>query len=116
VREDREARAARNEMLFREVNENIARVQGDFHAPVADPMFVCECADLECAEKLPTVDLGVFRRTRENARRFLVIPGHEDPQIESVVETYAVFLVVEKLGEAGEVVEAAGPEHDSKRA
>ena len=105
--EAREVRAGRNEALFREVNENIARLQADFDAAAADPMFVCECADLECTDQLPTVDLDVFQRTREKPRRFLVIRGHEDARVESVVETYAVYLVVEKLGEAGEVAEAA---------
>jgi hypothetical protein len=105
--EDREVRAARNEVLFRDVNENIASLQQDFDAPTAEPMFVCECADLECTEQLQAVDLDVFQRTREKPRRFLVIRGHQDAQIESVVETYASYLVVEKMGEAGEVAERA---------
>jgi hypothetical protein len=42
---------------------------------------------------------------REQPRRFFVLPGHQDPQLERVVETHGDYLVVEKTGEAGEVAE-----------
>jgi hypothetical protein len=36
---------------------------------------------------------------------FIVIPGHEDPQLERVVEAHRDYLIVEKTGVAGEVAE-----------
>jgi len=98
-----EQRAARNEALFREVNENIARLD-ERHEAAAGPVFVCECADPECTQRL-SVEPETYRRVREQPRWFLLVPGHEDPQIERVVESRTDYLIVEKMGAAGEVAE-----------
>jgi hypothetical protein len=42
---------------------------------------------------------------REEPGLFFVRPGHEDPQLEHVVERRREYLIVEKTGEAGEVAE-----------
>ena len=48
-----EARLARNELMFRAINERIrelaARFEDDEHGPVS---FLCECADETCVERL----------------------------------------------------------------
>jgi len=98
-----EQRAARNEALFREVNENIADLEERF-GPAEEPVFVCECSNVSCSERL-AVDPTIYRRTRERPRLFLVRAGHEDPQIEQVVEIHRDFLIVEKTGAAAEVAE-----------
>jgi hypothetical protein len=41
---------------------------------------------------------------------FVVIPGHEEPQIEQIVETEPEFLVVEKIGEAREQIDRDHPQ------
>ncbi|HZT86281.1 MAG TPA: hypothetical protein VE984_12830 [Gaiellaceae bacterium] len=99
-----EQRAARNEALFREVNENIARLEERHGQTVTAPVYVCECANAGCAEQL-AVDPETYRRVRREPRLFFVRPGHEDPQLERVVEEHRDFLVVEKTGAAGEVAE-----------
>jgi len=99
-----EQRAARNESLFREVNENIARLEERHGNTTTDPVFLCECANANCTEHL-SVGSEDYARVREEPRHFMVIRGHEDPQVEKVVETHDDFLVVEKTGAAGEVAE-----------
>ena len=99
-----EQRAARNEALFREVNENIARLEERHGTTAPEPVFLCECANAECTEHV-SVEPDVYARVREEPRQFLVIPGHEDPQLERVVETHRGYLIVEKTGVAGEVAE-----------
>ena len=101
-----EQRAASNEALFREVNENIARLEEGFGETMTEPAFVCECAQNDCTEQLG-VDLENYQRVREDSRRFFVIPGHERLELECIVETHGDYLVVEKTGEAGEVAEQA---------
>lgn len=103
-----EQRAASNEALFREVNENIARLEEGFGATMTAPAFVCECANDDCAEQF-AVDLEVYQRVREEPRRFFVLPGHQRPELERVVVTHRDYLVVEKTGEAGEVAEQTQP-------
>jgi formate-nitrite transporter family protein len=99
-----EQRAARNEALFREVNENIALLEERHSTTATEPEFVCECADADCTERF-AVDPATFRRVREQPRFFLVRPGHEDPQLERIVERHRDYLIVEKTGEAGQVAE-----------
>jgi hypothetical protein len=100
-------RAARNEAIFREVNENIADLEERF-GPTEEPVFLCECADVGCSERL-AVDPTTYRRVREQPRLFLVRPGHVVPQIERVVEHHRDFLIVEKTGAAAEVAEQTQP-------
>lgn len=99
-----EQRAARNEVLFREVNENIAQLEERFGTTSTDPVFLCECANDTCTEGL-AIDLDSYQRVREQPRLFFVLPGHRHPQLERVVEINGDYLVVEKTGEAGEVAE-----------
>ena len=103
-----EQRAARNESLFREVNENIARLEERHGGTTAEPVFLCECANADCTQRLP-VGPDVYTRVREQPRQFMVIPGHEDPRVEEVVETHRDYLVVSKTGAAGQVAEQMQP-------
>lgn len=101
-----EQRAARNEALFREVNQNIARLEERHGTTAATPVYICECATADCTAQLP-IDPETYRRVRENSRMFFVLPGHQDPQLERVVEEHRDYLVVQKTGLAGEVAERA---------
>ena len=101
-----EQRAARNESLFREVNENIARLEESHGATVAQPVFLCECANADCTEHI-VVGADVYEYVRERPRQFLILPGHEDPRVEEVVETHRDYLIVAKTGAAGDVAEQA---------
>jgi len=100
-------RVSANESAFREVNEAIERGvwQGEEHSPVA---FRCECASLDCAH---LVDLTPkeYEHVRADPRRFFVLRGHEIPDVETVVEQHAGYVVVEKRDEAGEAAEARDP-------
>jgi hypothetical protein len=99
-----EQRAARNEALFREVNENIAKLEERHGTTSTQPVYICECADSGCTEQI-AIDSETYGRVRAEPRFFFVRPGHQDPQLERVVETHSGFLVVEKTGAAGEVAE-----------
>jgi hypothetical protein len=99
-----EQRAARNEALFREVNQNIARLDERDGSTAAVPVYICECAIADCTAQLP-IDPGTYQRVRRNARLFFVLPGHEDEQLERVVETHRGYLIVEKTGRAGKIAE-----------
>jgi len=87
-------RVARNEALFREVNEHVEKLaaQGAAPAPLA---LVCECGDGECSERID-VPVEAYERVRANPRWFLVRPHHVIPEIEHVVEETPAFTVVEK--------------------
>ena len=67
-------RAARNEALFREVNEEVARLEQRLEG--REPQFVCECAAESCVERV-TLPLATYERIRSNPRQFVLKPGHE---------------------------------------
>lgn len=100
-------RVAANESAFREVNEAIERGlwPGEEDTLVA---FRCECASLDCAQLLE-LTLNEYERVRAESRRFLLVRGHELPDVETVVETYERYVVVEKHAVAGEQAEASDP-------
>lgn len=103
--EARAIRAAKNEDLFREVNERIRGVSSDqpheFDA-------VCECTDPACREPV-TLLPGEYEAVRADGARFVVAPGHDSPPIERVVEQTDRYWVVEKLGKAADEAERLDP-------
>jgi len=107
-------RRARNEAIFREVNERIEELSRRGGIDEDDsllPGFVCECSDDGCTE-LMEVAYSQYEAVRENPRRFLVLSGHEDPDVEDVVDRYDGVLVVEKRLEASEVALEQDPRSD----
>jgi hypothetical protein len=88
-----------NEALFREVNERIESVSTAL-APDDVPLeFLCECDDPDCVEKV-SATRAEYEAIRAVSTHFVVLPGHEDPGVEHVVQPTERFLVVEKEGHA----------------
>ena len=99
----RERRMAANELLARRINEAVEYERprnGD-----SGERFVCECVNKDCTDLLDLM-LEEYVRVRSHPRRFVVLDGHDEPAIESVVAVYPGYVVVEKRGEAGRRAEA----------
>jgi hypothetical protein len=106
-----EARLARNEVMFRAINERIRELAARFDQTAADPLaFVCECADETCVERV-TLTIDQYDDVRAIPVRFVVVPGHEaTPLVERVIYRSAEFVIVRKIGLAAEVArELTGP-------
>lgn len=103
-----EERAARNEALFREVNEQVESLSERQGSGAEGKLpFICECSDDRCIERV-SVPKAVYQDVRADPRRFLVIPGH-DHDFEHVVERTERYAIVEKEGRAGEIAEQTDP-------
>jgi hypothetical protein len=108
----REEHLARNEALFREVNERVAEVATHFievetHAEPVE--FTCECGRRDCAEQIP-MTLADYETVRTEPTRFAVAPHHEQPEVEIVLERHPTYFVVEKRDEdAKEVARETDP-------
>lgn len=90
----REERVAKNEALFREVNERIKRMNQ--HLDTNDEAdFICECGDGECTHPV-SLTLVEYEEVRSRGTHFAVLPGHVVPEVERVVARYPRFAVVEK--------------------
>ena len=92
----RAVKAARNQSLWREINERIRLVAEDS----GDVAFLCECANLECTE---TIHLSVaeYEHIRGSPKRFPIALGHDFLAFEDVVAADDRYAVVEKRGKAG---------------
>ena len=104
----RARRAALNESAFRAVNERMAELGEWFDG---DTPFVCECSRADCSERL-TVTPEAYQQTRAEERFFIVAPGHQQLEFERVVSEAQGWVLVEKVGEAGDVA----AEHDTRDA
>ena len=92
---DREERAAQNELVFRAVNEQIMKMTERFRAQLSDVDIVCECADAQCVGTI-RVAFDEFAELERQSGTFLVLPGHEAPDVEDVVERTRTYVVVRK--------------------
>ena len=94
-------RLARNQSLFREVNERIRYLADvneriEYVAEGATSEFVCECSNPEC---ISTIELTVveYERVRSNPTWFVIKTDHDLAQSERVVSRDDGYAVVEKL-------------------
>jgi hypothetical protein len=105
----REERIARNEVLFREVNERIREL--------ADPPrearieIFCECGLDDCTERIE-VRVRDYELVRAEPTRFVLREGHEISDVEDVVISPDGYLVVEKLGRLAVMARETDPRSD----
>jgi hypothetical protein len=94
----RQQRVAKNESLFREVNERIKDV--NLVMAVDEPAdFLCECGSEDCTEPI-ALTLSDYEDVRRDPTHFAVRPGHVVPDVEHVVATHERYAVVEKSSPA----------------
>ncbi|HEY1512439.1 MAG TPA: hypothetical protein VGF66_01715 [Gaiellaceae bacterium] len=105
--EDQEERLAKNESLFRALNENIRGLASGLHGQ--EPFeFICECATSGCFERV-SLTVAEYERIRQAGTHFLLAEGHEDIAIEHVIAERDGYVVVEKDGVAGLVADDEDP-------
>jgi hypothetical protein len=99
-------RQARNEALFREVNERLERVamQAEERGwPPEDGYFEFHCECGACPEKV-RMTIVEYESVRSQDDRFALHTGHDTPELEGVVERTDRYVVVDKHGEAEALV------------
>ena len=104
----REDRLAQNEVMFRRVNERLASAGGSVEVPHELQLF-CECSDRDCLKTI-AIEAAEYEWLRVNPRRFAVLPGHEAPAVEDVVERHERFVVVEHHAKTHDEADAADPQ------
>jgi hypothetical protein len=98
-------RFARNEAIFREVNERVADVM-DLEARMTN--FLCECGNPDCVEEIPLTN-EEYMKLRSNPATFAVVPGHVLEDVETVIEETNRFHVVKKHPGQAAIAEATDP-------
>ena len=106
----KQERAARNQSLFREVNERVKDVNDGFRIFTALSDWVCECANDRCVERI-VMSSEEYEHIRANGARFFVAPSAEHvwPDVERVVERQDRYWIVEKIEVAAEAATDSDP-------
>ena len=105
--EIREERLAHNEVVFRTLNESIDQIAIGLGGS-APFEFVCECATSDCFARIE-LTLPEYESVRSDGSHFILRPGHQDIEVELVVEEHPHYIVVQKDGVAGLVAHDADP-------
>jgi hypothetical protein len=104
--DQRSARLAENETIFRAGNESIDNAVGD---KVEKVPYLCECGEASCFARVELTS-AEYEAVRTHPARFLVVPGHEDLTAgEVVVQQHDRYTLVEKQGQEREIVERRDP-------
>jgi hypothetical protein len=111
---EREVRAARNQSLFRSVNEKLRRLNETFAAVTESFTIACECADTTCIEMIE-IHPHDYLALRAEPRHFAVLSGHVYPEVEVVVRESEHYVVVEKIAAAARVAEILAPDASPER-
>ena len=91
-------RSVKNEALFREINERLQGLNGDF----GTSEWLCECSDIECVGRIVMTD-AAYEAVRENGAHFALLAGHEQLDLERVVARHRGYVIAEKTGIGGEL-------------
>lgn len=102
----RKDQIARNEALFREVNERVQEVSRGRATEATE--FVCECGDADCTETVSLRD-EEYERLRADPLLFAVVPGHVIPDVETIVVRSDGYDVVRKHEEEASIVRRTDP-------
>jgi hypothetical protein len=107
VASKRERRIAENETSFRAANEHMAAWE-ERKRVEATQLYFCECPNPECEEvvRIPGPD---YERIRQDPSHFVVIPGHEVSDVETVIESHEGWSLVAKGSAVREIVEDTDP-------
>jgi hypothetical protein len=102
------ARIAANEAVFRTVNERIEELNRVLGQTVDDDSMaiICECGDVGCTEPI-TVPIDAYEEARSDPTHFIIVPGHEIPDVEDIVARAGNFNVVCKHKGSGKTVAQA---------
>jgi hypothetical protein len=104
--DSREVRIARNEALFREVNERVKEVSES--APAERIEFLCECGDEKCTQSI-SLSRSEYEALRSDPLLFGIERGHGIPDVEEVIAENDRFQTVRKHQDEGRIARATDP-------
>jgi len=102
----RAVRAARNQALYRLVNERVRELNDRLDPLLPLGEWICECANEECFDEV-LLTRAEYERVRAFPTRFFVTPHehHVFRAVERVAERHERYWVVEKVGVAAALVQ-----------
>jgi hypothetical protein len=95
-------RLARNQALFREVNERLLELSEGFQD--GSMQFVCECSNEDCTLTV-TMNHDEYESVRAHSTFFVVYTGHEILAVEKVIDRQDGWTIVQKVTASDYAVE-----------
>lgn len=103
---ERARRIGLNEAMFREINDRLKALAEKTSAQFGGLDLVCECGHRDCAERL-SLTIEEYTELRSDPLLFVVLPGHEIPEVEDIVQrTNGLLIVRKRAGEPAAVARA----------
>ena len=101
---ERERRVVANEVVARQVNEELTHLEAE------DVLsLLCECGRIDCTATI-SISRTQYERVRSDPISFVLVNGHEFPEVESVVSLAGAYTIVQKNeGDAREIAEQTDP-------
>jgi hypothetical protein len=101
---------AENELVFRQYNEQVIKDinttkdiasehgQTEYAEGLEDLslLFYCECYDENCHDRIPLTPKQ-YEENHQNKSQFIILPGHQLPEVERVMQNSGYYMVVEKF-------------------
>ena len=111
--DSRTDRQSKNEVLFRGLNERVHAMSGGLNVGISADLsdrseYLCECAETGCLERV-SLSRAEYENARSNPIWFVIVPGHEVTDIETVIQVNDRFALVEKLPGEMPVAAATDP-------
>ena len=94
---------AKNETMFREVNERVIELRDGNEVEV-----LCECGAAGCIESV-NITLAEYESVRADPGAFVIAPGHDNAEVDRVKAQGPDFLIVTKKGSAGDFARKHDP-------
>jgi hypothetical protein len=95
-------RLARNQALFREVNERLLELSESFQD--GSMHFVCECSSEDCTLTI-NMNHKEYESVRSHSTFFVIATGHEILEIEKIIDRHDGWTIVQKVAESDYAVE-----------
>ena len=87
-------RLARNQALFREVNERLLELTDGFQD--GSMQLVCECSHEDCTLTI-TMNHDEYESVRAHSTFFVVASGHEILEVEKIIDHRDGWTIVQKV-------------------
>lgn len=116
-----ERRLVENQLVFRQANEQVPKDLDSIKAAAESegrnslvhkidvPLhFYCECSDENCRKRI-VMKSSQYKDLHQNNSQFVLVPGHDIPEIERIVQKSDDYIVVEKYRNPPETAEKLKP-------
>ena len=92
---ERKRRIGENEAIFRSVNEQVSTLNATLSTAADSMRIVCECGARSCTVQFQ-ISREEYAKVRADSTLFLVRPGHDLPEAETVVAKAEEYWTVRK--------------------